>query len=126
TCVPHIVNCLRVMSQRANYIDLFSGCGGLSLGLMKAAWKGLFAIEKDAQAFSTLSFNLIEQKNHFDWPSWLSVSAHDIDEVLSKYKKQLKALVGKIDLVAGGPPCQGFSLVGKRNEKDKRNNLVNS
>jgi len=107
-------------------IDLFAGCGGLSWGLMSAKWKSLFAIEKDPNAFSTLKFNLIDRKQHFDWPEWLKVQSHDIDKVLAEHKAELQALKGKIDLVAGGPPCQGFSVVGKRNEKDKRNKLVDS
>ena len=42
-----------------NYIDIFAGCGGLSLGLNKAGWKGLFAIEKSPHAFETLEYNLM-------------------------------------------------------------------
>lgn len=105
-------------------IDLFAGCGGLSLGLYQAGWKGLFAIEKNAFAFETLKFNLIDNKKHFDWPQWLPQKEHDINEVLANYSKQLKSLRGKVDLVAGGPPCQGFSMAGKRVEDDVRNQLV--
>lgn len=105
-------------------IDLFAGCGGLSLGLYQAGWKGLFAIEKNAFAFETLKFNLIDNKKHFDWPDWLPQTNHDINEVLEKYPEQLKSLRGKVDLVAGGPPCQGFSMAGKRIEDDIRNQLV--
>ena len=43
-----------------NYIDLFAGCGGLSLGLYNAGWHGLFAIEKNDDAFLTLSSNLLD------------------------------------------------------------------
>ena len=105
-------------------IDLFAGCGGLSLGLYQAGWDGLFAIEKNDFAFETLKFNLIDNKKHFKWPKWLPQKAHDINEVLKKYAKQLKSLQGKVDLVAGGPPCQGFSMAGKRVEEDVRNQLV--
>ncbi len=105
-------------------IDLFAGCGGLSLGLYQAGWKGLFAIEKNAFAFETLKFNLIDNKKHFDWPQWLPQKEHDINEVLANYSKQLKSLRGKVDLVAGGPPCQGFSMAGKRVEDDVRNQLM--
>lgn len=105
-------------------IDLFAGCGGLSLGLYQAGWKGLFAIEKNAFAFETLKFNLIDNKKHFDWPQWLPQKEHDINEVLANYSEQLKSLQGKVDLVAGGPPCQGFSMAGKRVEDDVRNQLV--
>lgn len=108
------------------YIDLFAGCGGLSLGFHNAGWKGVFAIEKSPDAFKTLEYNLIETKNHFDWPNWLPKKALDINEVLDKYKSNLEKLKGKIEMIAGGPPCQGFSMAGKRNEYDLRNDLINS
>jgi len=108
------------------YIDIFAGCGGLSLGLHDAGWKGLFAIEKNIDAFKTLEYNLINKKHHFDWPNWLPKGAHEINELLSTYKEQLLSFQEKVDLVAGGPPCQGFSMAGRRRESDSRNNLVNS
>ena len=45
--------------KKYTVIDLFAGCGGLSLGLYQAGWEGLFAIEKNAFAFETLKYNLI-------------------------------------------------------------------
>ncbi len=114
------------MKKHPTYIDLFAGCGGLSLGLHNAGWKGLFAIEKNKDAFKTLEYNLIQQKKHFNWPTWLPLSNHEINEVISKYKSNLIKLRGKVDLVAGGPPCQGFSMAGRRNESDSRNELVKS
>ena len=48
-----------------NCVDIFSGCGGLTLGLHKAGIQGLFAIEKSADAFATLKFNLIDRLEHF-------------------------------------------------------------
>lgn len=114
------------MASNLKYIDLFAGCGGLSWGLMRSGWKGIFAVEKDAFAFETLQHNLIDRKKHFQWPEWFPVGAHDIDEVLSNYKINLRTLAAKVDLIVGGPPCQGFSVNGKRNEKDRRNGLVDS
>lgn len=114
------------MATELNYIDLFAGCGGLSLGLHNAGWKGVFAIEKSPDAFKTLKHNLIDNKKHFDWPEWLPQTEHEIDAVIKKNKEELKALRGTIDLVAGGPPCQGFSMAGRRNENDQRNNLIKS
>ena len=105
-------------------IDLFAGAGGLSLGLYQSGWHGLFAIEKNPFAFETLKYNLIDKKKHFDWPKWLPKTNHDINEVLKNYSEQLEALQGKVDLVAGGPPCQGFSMAGKRIKDDIRNQLV--
>lgn len=114
------------MKNNLNYIDLFSGCGGLSLGLYKSGWKGIFAIEKSKDAFDTLNHNLILKHDHFQWPDWLPVENHDIKEILLNYKNELLSLQGKVDLVVGGPPCQGFSMAGKRNEDDIRNQLVDS
>lgn len=103
------------------YVDLFAGCGGTSLGLHKAGLKGLFAIEKNPDAFSTLKYNLIDTHKHFQWPDWLPEKNWDINSLLSKRGKELRKLRGHVDLVVGGPPCQGFSLVGERRASDKRN-----
>jgi DNA (cytosine-5)-methyltransferase 1 len=108
------------------YIDVFAGCGGLSLGLCNAGWQALFAIEKDPMAFGTLCYNLIERGTHFCWPDWLPKQSHDIDEVMCSYADKLKSLKGTVDLVVGGPPCQGFSVAGSRRETDKRNSLIHS
>lgn len=118
------MSCKPDLPQKVTYIDLFSGCGGLSLGLGNAGWHGLFAVEKDPMAFSTFKHNLIDGKHaHFDWPEWLPKEATTIQNLLEKYPEQLTALRGKVDLIAGGPPCQGFSLAGRRNAKDPRNKL---
>lgn len=114
------------MATKNTYIDLFAGCGGLSLGLNQSGWKGLFAIEKSPYAFATLKHNLIDTLDHFDWPDWLEKKQHDIDEILKGKNKELKKLRGKVDLVAGGPPCQGFSTAGRREESDHRNELISS
>lgn len=115
-----------ITNSKPTYIDLFAGCGGLSLGLHNAGWKGVFAIEKNPDAFKTLKYNLIENKNHFDWPDWLPQENIEIDLAIKQYRENLTKLSGKIDLVAGGPPCQGFSMAGRRNENDQRNNLIKS
>lgn len=109
-----------------NYIDIFAGCGGLSLGLHNAGWKGLFAIEKSKDAFATLKYNLIDKEKHFIWNEWLPQTEHDIDNVIKTYKKELKSLSGKVTLVVGGPPCQGFSMAGQRKKNDIRNKLSES
>lgn len=106
------------------YISLYAGCGGLSLGLYNAGFKGLFAVEKSHDAFSTLKHNLIDKKKHFNWPGWLEKKPYNIYDIIKKNKSELISLQGTVDLVAGGPPCQGFSIAGKRNEKDERNNLI--
>ncbi|RED91644.1 DNA cytosine methyltransferase [Marinoscillum furvescens] len=112
--------------KKPTYIDLFAGCGGLSLGLNQAGWQGLFAIEKSSEAFATLEHNLINNLEHFNWPDWLPKKNHDINDVLSEHQEELKKLSGKVDLIAGGPPCQGFSSAGRRVESDARNELIDS
>lgn len=112
------------MRDDPTYIDLFSGCGGLSLGFYKAGWRGLFAVEKDKMAFETLKYNLICNRKHFLWPCWLPQKNHDIRKLIKEYEPQLRRLRGEVTLVAGGPPCQGFSLAGRRKEGDSRNKLV--
>lgn len=121
------LNKSQLLKKTKTYIDLFAGCGGLSLGLYNTGqWHGVFAIEKSPDAFETLSHNLIKNVKHFDWPNWLPQTNHDINEIIEKYPKQLKLLRGKIDMVAGGPPCQGFSTAGRRIENDSRNKLIES
>lgn len=112
-------------NNEIKYIDLFAGAGGLSLGLYNAGLKGIFAIEKNKDAFETLKYNLINAKKHFNWCDWFPITEHLIEEVVVKYKKELMKLRGKVDLVVGGPPCQGFSMAGKREHTDVRNTMVN-
>lgn len=111
-------------------IELFAGCGGMALGLHWAGWKGLFAIEKDPMAFETLAVNMIHQgasySTYAEWPHWLETTNHDLTGLLAdnETRKRLEALQGTVDLVAGGPPCQGFSIGGRRDGADERNSLV--
>ncbi|AOY92167.1 DNA (cytosine-5-)-methyltransferase [Cupriavidus sp. USMAA2-4] len=107
------------------FIDVFAGCGGLSLGLINAGWHGRFAIEKSPLAFSTLQHNLLgAKKNHFDWPTWLPKEATTIEEALANHADNLGKMGGRVDLIVGGPPCQGFSVAGKRDPNDPRNKLT--
>lgn len=110
---------------RPTFIDLFSGCGGLSLGLSQAGWQGLFAIERATDAFETFRANFLSEASRcrFQWPAWLEQSAHSIDDVLKAHHGELGKLRNKVDLIAGGPPCQGFSFAGKRKNSDPRNKM---
>jgi len=100
-----------------NYIDLFSGAGGLTLGFQKSKlkFKSLLAIEIAKDFAKTYSANF---PNH----NLLIENICDIDEIkLSKYIND-----ETIDLVVGGPPCQGFSMAGNIGRKfidDPRNHL---
>ena len=114
------------MREHGKYtvIDLFAGCGGLSLGLYQAGWQGIFAVEKNPCAFATLKHNLIDKCHHFNWPEWLPKEPLDIVRLNEEYADKLRGLCGCVDLVAGGPPCQGFSMAGQRMENDERNKLA--
>ena len=83
-----------------NYIDFFSGCGGLSLGLGSAGWNGIFAIEINPIAFQTFKHNLIDDasiRHHFDsWPEWLSKEADKRNLSLSKILQE--ALMQKVSI----------------------------
>src|SRR5712692_3406606 len=112
------------IKKRLRFGDVFAGCGGLSLGLLNAGWIGQFAIEKNQDAFNTFAKNLIDGKHHsFAWPKWLPRKASTTATFLRKYTAQLAKLRGKIDLLAGAPPCQGYSLAGRRLYSDPRNSL---
>ena len=114
------------VESQDTFVDLYAGCGGLSLGLMKAGWEGLFAVEKDKLAFETLKHNLIDSnssKVRYSWPEWLPKTPKKIGRFIKAHSRDLVKLKGKIDLLAGGPPCQGFSLAGRRKKDDPRNAL---
>lgn len=109
------------------FADVFAGCGGLSLGLTNAGWKGTFAVERHADAFGTLAKNLVNgrpSKRKFAWPEWLPKSEISTGEFLVNYSQELEKMKGKLTLLAGGPPCQGFSLAGRRTQSDPRNALT--
>ncbi len=113
------------INRTGKFIDLFSGCGGLSLGLMQAGWEGIFAIEKTEAAFSTLSTNLLSQGRYsYAWPEWLPRKNMEVGELIANHVENLRELRGTVDLIAGGPPCQGFSTAGKRDPNDPRNKLA--
>jgi DNA (cytosine-5)-methyltransferase 1 len=113
-------------ASEPTFIDAFAGCGGLSLGLLKAGWHGQFAIEKDSFAFDTLKHNLIDERGRqrFAWPAWLEQRPWTIESLMDDHATELAAMRGKVDLLAGGPPCQGFSSAGRRRHNDPRNELV--
>ena len=118
--MPH-----EAVAGRPAFVDAFAGCGGLSLGLMRAGWRGLFAIERDPFAFATLSANLLsgDRPFRYHWPAGIEAQAWDINDLLAERRQALADLQGQVDLLAGGPPCQGFSDAGRRRVEDPRNRL---
>lgn len=94
------------------FVDLFSGAGGLSCGLEMAGHRCLLGVDSDKHAIKTFA------QNHKE----AAVYSGDIRELKGK---KLFDLLGTdhVDLVVGGPPCQGFSTVGLGDPKDTRNLL---
>lgn len=101
--------------RKRTCIDLFAGAGGLSTGLELAGFNVLFANEIISAYAQTLS------RNHPD----SEIYVDDIRSISPKIiRKNLGLSVGELDLVAGGPPCQGFSINAPvRSNEDARNNL---
>ncbi len=95
-------------------IDLFAGAGGLSLGASRAGFEVSCAVEIDKFALETHATNF-PKSMHLP----LDISTLDGKALLSSVN--LKK--GKIDGLIGGPPCQGFSVIGRRSPTDLRNNL---
>src|SRR5262249_44647560 len=62
----------------------------------------------------------------FAWPKWLPQDPISIDALLSLHKTALQSIHGSVDLLVGGPPCQGFSSAGRRRHNDPRNKLFTS
>lgn len=95
-----------------NFIDLFSGAGGLSCGMEMAGWNCLLGVDANIHAIETFRLNHKNAKGHCG-----DIANLTIDKI--------KELTGnkKINAVVGGPPCQGFSTIGVGNPNDKRNSL---
>jgi len=116
---------LNLNQKPIRFVDVFAGCGGLSLGLLQAGFEGVFAVEKSALAFETLRHNLVDGVRYtFNWPEWLEKKAMTCEELLANYASQLEELRGTVDLLVGGPPCQGFSTAGRRDPADPRNQMT--
>lgn len=96
-------------------LDLFAGAGGLSEGLREAGFSGLYANEISKRYAQTYAQNHPEAK----------VDSRDIRKVdARKVRSALGLAKGELDLIAGGPPCQGFSInAPKRSTDDSRNHL---
>lgn len=122
------------MTKTFKCIDLFAGCGGLTLGLKKAGFQLELAVERSDMAGETFYHNFVEKiKSGKDWESFCSLPVEkqaekrlvvkELATVLSSPSLIKKLKAAEVDLIAGGPPCQGFSLAGRRNPDDARNQL---
>ena len=100
----------------AKVIDLFSGCGGLSLGMHTAAKKRKTSIDTLASIDMWKPACLTQEKNLKIKTTIAALTAEMLDDMASS--------LGRPDILVGGPPCQGFSSVGRRALDDPRNLLV--
>lgn len=97
-------------------LDMFCGCGGLSKGFIDAGYKVLAGIDKEVSALKTFELNHNGAKGLN-----IDLFREDaIEQIIDNIDNQ------KVDVLVGGPPCQGFSLAGKRRENDDRNKLYRS
>ncbi|MGZ9784407.1 DNA cytosine methyltransferase [Bacillus cereus group sp. BfR-BA-01315] len=100
-------------NKKPTVIDMFCGCGGLSRGFMDAGYDVLLGIDNNVAALKSFKENhngAIAMNGDLFQGSTILEMAHLTDNK-------------SIDLIIGGPPCQGFSLTGKRDEDDERNTL---
>lgn len=98
-------------------IDSFCGAGGLGLGLKKAGFKILLSFDIEQKCIDTINAN----KKYFDHTAIRADIADMLNQNLLK-KCELKR--GELFLLAGGPPCQGFSVQRRGSDSDVRNELV--
>ena len=93
-------------------IDLFCGAGGFSLGFEMAGFETALAIDKWEHAINTFNHNRADKVGR-------NIDINEFDN------NELKNFILENDItgIIGGPPCQGFSMVGTRDEADNRNNL---
>lgn len=101
-----------------NFIDLFSGAGGLSCGLVMAGLTPIGSVEIMPEAVETYRYNFIEQKKFSEIVEPRDIREANVKEDLYKSVKDKH-----IHLIAGGFPCQGFSMAGNRITADPRNSL---
>ena len=101
--------------NKYKYIDLFAGAGGMSLGFDKAEFENILAVEYDKCFAETYSFNF--PKHNLKVADIKNISNEEIKKIVRN---------NKIDVIIGGPPCQGFSIAGKIGRNfidDERNQL---
>ena len=103
-------------SDGPSFISLFSGIGGSSLGYSQSGFRELLAIDSNAHAREVFTLN------------FPTVPILDLDLSIPKISTQVMDAAnitpGRLDLLDGSPPCQGFSSVGRRNTADSRNDLI--
>ncbi|WP_425540741.1 DNA cytosine methyltransferase [Rhodococcus aetherivorans] len=116
---------VRARLARPVVVDLFAGAGGMSLGFEQAGFDVVAAVEYDPVHAATHAFNFPQCEVLCRDVSKLS--AADVLAAAERGFKRIHPRVpwpGRLDAVVGGPPCQGFSAGGKREQNDERNDLL--
>lgn len=103
------------MNKQYNFVDLFAGCGGLSLGLQQAGFTPWFVNEIVEQFCNTYKYNHELSEEHY--------FVGDIAE-LNLHLDEYKEILSDITLVCGGPPCQGFSMANRQRILDDPRNAL--
>ncbi|MDR1486614.1 MAG: DNA (cytosine-5-)-methyltransferase [Deltaproteobacteria bacterium] len=103
----------RLTENAPKAVALFSGCGGLTLGFQWAGFNVVGHVEIDDSANSIYKANFPDSV----------LLGKDVTCASDDDVKNWSEQFGRIDALIGGPPCQGFSLAGKRNPEDERNEL---
>lgn len=101
--------------KKYNVLDLFCGCGGLSIGFEQAGYNVLLGIDNWEDALVTFRNNHHESETIC--ADLMKLKPEEVEEKMGKQK---------LDVIVGGPPCQGFSIAGKRIVEDDRNKLYKS
>lgn len=103
--------------KRYRIIDCFCGAGGLSLGFENTGFEVVYAFDIDKAAINTYQHNTQHHSGQAFVRDIYNVSKKSIEDDLGKS-------LGEIDVVIGGPPCQGFSVQHQGDDNDPRNQLV--
>ena len=100
------------MNKKFTAVSLFAGGGGMTLGLEKAGFRSAFATDIEESSAATFKHNFPDVPFH-------------LGDIRRLSRERISQLVGsdEVDLVSGGPPCQGFSTIGDQNAADARNGL---
>ena len=101
--------------QKYNVLDLFCGCGGLSRGFIDAGFNVDLGVDFDDMALKSFAYN-------HNGAVAMKLDLFDLENV-NEIKNFFDSKGHSVDVLIGGPPCQGFSLAGPRQIDDSRNNL---
>lgn len=107
------------MKEKRTAISLFSGAGGLDIGVQQAGFDILACVELDRNACETLRYNIAAQKRHTRVYEG-DIKAFDPSAIMSDVGRKS----GELDLLFGGPPCQAFSLIGKQKSLDDERGML--